>query len=189
MSIDLTRPQVASMGNHDALDGFVTCAELMMSSVEQPDLHAAQRDYAAMIERGALATSDPLGIGGLLVDAYRLACLQVDPSLVRALLSAAEVGLGRFIDGPELYAPPVHRLGFRELGLALGLAALTRMERTITVRFARHLALRDEIVAFWTRPEHRATRTWLEHQDINDVMLSTCLEPDGFLTLFGICDG
>ena len=28
MSIDLSRPLVASMGQHDPLDGFVTCAEL-----------------------------------------------------------------------------------------------------------------------------------------------------------------
>jgi hypothetical protein len=28
MSIDLSRPQVPSMGQHDPLDGYVTCAQL-----------------------------------------------------------------------------------------------------------------------------------------------------------------
>jgi hypothetical protein len=46
---------------------------------------------------------------------------------------------------------------------------------------ARHQPVRDELEAFWLRPEHRQIALWLEHQDINDVMLATCLVPEGYL--------
>ena len=32
-------------------------------------------------------------------------------------------------------------------------------------------------------PENRRAPSWVEHQDINDVMLATSLEPAGFLGL------
>jgi len=32
-------------------------------------------------------------------------------------------------------------------------------------------------------PEYRRSSTWIEHADINDVMLATSLVPDGFLVL------
>jgi hypothetical protein len=53
-------------------------------------------------------------------------------------------------------------------------------------RFAssRYAPLRAEIVSFWLRPEHRAMDSWKAHEDINDVMLVTALQPDGFLTLW-----
>ena len=40
-----------------------------------------------------------------------------------------------------------------------------------------------EIESFWLPPEHRRVRTWLDHEDINDVMLATSLVPEGFLVL------
>ena len=54
---------------------------------------------------------------------------------------------------PDLGSPADHRLAFRELGLA--------------------------IESFWLLPEHRQVRTWLDHEDINDVMLATSLVPEG----------
>lgn len=33
-------------------------------------------------------------------------------------------------------------------------------------------------------PDQRRTRPWIEHADINDVMLTTSLVPDGFVTLY-----
>ena len=50
-------------------------------------------------------------------------------------------------------------------------------------RFARYAQLRTELESFWRDPGHRRSRTWLEHADINDVMLATSLAPDGFLVL------
>jgi len=46
------------MGQHDPLDGFVTCAE-----VQRPrhDLSREMDDLAALLRGTALATDDPLG--------------------------------------------------------------------------------------------------------------------------------
>lgn len=41
----------------------------------------------------------------------------------------------------------------------------------------------DDIESFWRQPAHRYAATWSAHQDINAVMLATCLAPDGFLVL------
>jgi hypothetical protein len=38
-------------------------------------------------------------------------------------------------------------------------------------------------VSSWLDPEHQRLRAWLEHLDINDVMLATSLVPDGFLII------
>jgi hypothetical protein len=200
VSIDLSRPLVSSMGHHDPLDGFVTCKELEATAVALQakgarDLAAATEDFAGMLDPESLATSDPLGLGGLLVDAGRLAQLATSSALVSALLAAAVVGLRSFVAQPDLRAPARLRLAFRELGLAIGLASLATFQ---TEPFARKLdasgrgsleeleqyvPLRTEIEAFWLLPYHREVPTWSEHADINDVMLATSLAPDGFLSL------
>ena len=48
---------------------------------------------------------------------------------------------------------------------------------------SRYAPVRAEIESFWLPPEHRQVRTWLDHEDINDVMLATSLVPEGFLAL------
>jgi len=103
MSIDLSRPLVPSMGQHDALEGFVTCAQLRATAAELgggegPDLREALEGFASMLERAQLATADLLGIGGLLIDACRLAQVSdkggmEDGTLLRDLLDAALEGL------------------------------------------------------------------------------------------------
>ena len=211
MSIDLSRPLVASMGHHDPLDGFVTYAQLdatargMGAPASGPDLTYATADFAAMMEPGALATADPLGLGGLLVDAFRVeqlieegAVAKGDP-LLGSLLHAALVGLHQYLQEPDLRSPAHRRLAFRELGLAIGLAAVGFMDRNARQtpeRFAddpnvggrlaslmRYAPMRREIEVFWIQPEHRRADTWLEHEDINDVMLATSLAPEGFLLI------
>ena len=187
MSIDLSRPQVASMGQHDPLDGFVTCLELSATAAElgagRLNLGDATAAFASMIQPGSLATTDPLGIGGLLVDAYRLAQLVTQQrGLIDTLLAAAAIGLSRYAATADLGSRAAHRLAFRELGLAIGLEAASRIpEAAARAGIDRYLSLRDEIDGFWLQPEHRTTRTWMEHVDINDVMLVTSLLPDGFL--------
>jgi hypothetical protein len=131
-----------------------------------------------MIDPAGLATADPLGIGGLLVDAYRLHQLGREPALRDAILVAARAGLAHYDKRGEVRRPAVQRLAFRELGLAIGLAAVERME---VGDFARFMPLRDAIIELW--PAHREDPTYLEHQDINDVMLATSLLPNGFLDL------
>ena len=82
MSIDLTRPLVPSMGQHDPLDGYVTVRQLRAAAnglrhpVEGPDLDEAIRGFESMTDPSGLVSPDPLGIGGLLVDARRVALLK-----------------------------------------------------------------------------------------------------------------
>ena len=210
-SIDLSRPQVASMGHHDPLDGVVTCGQLDATAARVrppapgPRLATAAADFAAMLERRQLATADPLGLGGLLVDAYRVAQLTQqgawsrDDDLLETLLAAAAAGLQHYVRQPDLRSPAAHRLAFRECGLAIGLAAVERMQegarhdseggsvtagpRARLAELARYTRVGEEIASFWLIPEHRQERSWLDHEDINDVMLATTLLPEGFLVL------
>jgi hypothetical protein len=199
MSIDLSRPLVASMGQHDPLDGYVTTLELRTTAAAlgqhaPPDLAEESRQYAAMARRGDWATDDALGIGGLLVDAWRTQQLarqgaDVEPQLFERLLEAARSGLGLYAQGGDLQLPARYRLAFRELGLAIGLHAVERMEGAAPARRAQLEALREylplagAIEAFWLDPAQQRSGTWLEHQDINTVMLATSLAPDGCLDL------
>jgi hypothetical protein len=174
MSIDLSRPLVSSMGQHDPLDGYLTLAEL---GIAAPDL-------TAMFSAHDLATSDPLGLGGLLLDLSR--AQRLDPALVGPLLAAARAGLDELARSEELRAPARARLAFRELGLAIGLAALATLDerpldaaaRRDLAALRRHLPLRDTIIDFWIDPQHQRQPTWIEHRDINEVMLATSLIPD-----------
>jgi len=93
-------------------------------------------------------------------------------------MHAAATGLHLLSREQDLRAPASYRLGFRELGLAIGLAAAERIDDP---RLTPHLPLRSKIESFWLDPKNRATSTWLDHADINDVMLATSLVPDGFL--------
>jgi hypothetical protein len=202
LSIDLSRPLVASMGHHDPLDGHVTCTQLDATAAELhiaagPSLALASSDFATMIDREGLVTSDPLGLGGLLVDACRLAQLEpVNRDLIASLLTAASIGLHHYVSEPDLRAPAHARLAFRELGLAIGLAGFSMLGDGIVRRLeahplaraslgelVRYVPLRNEIESFWLRAEHRRTSTWSEHADINDVMLATSLAPEGYLGL------
>ncbi len=206
MSIDLTYPLVSSMGQHDPLDGLITYLQIQEAAVKAYDGQPGglQDEIADMTEmcRGMnWATDDPLGLGGLLSDAYLLAGLMershVPPAgLLGTLLDAALQGLGVFRQqqGLELQAP--ERLPFRELGLSIGLRAVERLARLaerhgpifgeddISARIkglAPYQPMADGIERFWLAPENQEADTWIEHRDINTVMLATSLCPDGFL--------
>ena len=206
MSIDLTRALVPSMGQHDPLDGYISNLQLRATAAALPqpaagpNLEDETRQYATMLERGELATADPLGLGGLLIDAYRMQQLtqqgaRPDAQLLSRLLDAALTGLQHYAQGGELQLPAKHRLAFRELGLAIGLHAVERMHqaaghesehaatRPQLQALMQYLPLRDEIEAIWRNPKQQRAATWIEHQDINEVMLATSLAPDGFLVL------
>jgi hypothetical protein len=208
MSIDLTHPLVPSMGQHDPIDGYITALQLrataagLPQSIAGPDLEQASRRFADMTNVSNLASPDPLGIGGLLVDAYRLVQLidlgeLSDEDLLEHLLSAALAGLEYYARSGELRAPAEYRLAFRELGLAIGLHAVDHMwqsaaENRTAVNpgirlkleaLMRYVPLGEEIESFWRNPAHQDISTWAEHRDINEVMLATRLAPDGFLVL------
>ncbi|MBW2467126.1 MAG: hypothetical protein JRF02_07485, partial [Deltaproteobacteria bacterium] len=142
MSIDLSRPQVSAMGHHDPLDGLLTCLEIRESAAGLPeidttDLDTEINDLAGMCLGVNWTTPDPLGLGGLLADAWRLAQLQVTaneiplPGLLQDILDAAMVGLSIYMRDNSLHLPASHRLAFRELGLAIGLQAVKRTKTLV----------------------------------------------------------
>ncbi len=202
MSVDLSRPLVASMGQHDALDGYVAALELRATrealGASGPVLSDVISGFHSMIDVDRLETADPLGIGGLLIDASRLSQIArerslEDVALPAELLESALVGLEELADRAETDLPAEHRLAFRELGVAIGLraaasihgptepgSASSEREHAALERLGRLHAMGSRIVAFWRDPGHQTARSWLEHRDINEVMLATALTPDGF---------
>ncbi|MDH3201698.1 MAG: hypothetical protein OEM15_12465 [Myxococcales bacterium] len=212
MSTDLSRPLVPSMGHHDPLDGFITCVQLQTtkssssSKPTEPSLKEAVASFAAMIEGRDWATADPLGLGGLLSDASRVAQLMrlgasAGGDLLEALLVAALQGLSHYARENDSRLPASRRLAFRELGLAIGLSAVEVIKKETETQhrqFSRsaevqeriealtpYVTLGSKITSFWLDPEHREIRTWSEHRDINEVMLATSLVPAAFLVLRG----
>ena len=137
-----------------------------------------------MLAESELATADPLGLGVLLADAYRLARLvergeaRAD-ALVARMVLAANQGLRAWTRLGETRVPAPERLAFRELGLAIGLAAVPRSPQLAPLE--RYAPLGDELRSFWHEPAHRANPIWTGHRDINEVMLATALLPDGYL--------
>lgn len=194
-SIDLSRALVPSMGQHDPLDGFITCVQLradMEPGAGGPDLAGALAGFGKMIEGGNWATADALGLGGLLADALRVEQLVErgalpGDALVRTLLGAARDGLRLYAQLGELEEPASRRLAFRELGLSIGVHAAERMagrdlsaaSRALLAELGPFLPQAEAIESFWLR--RRGETGWAEHQDINDVMLATSLAPGGFL--------
>jgi hypothetical protein len=209
MSMDLSYPLVASMGLHDPLDGLVTYSQLRATAAEDPeqsavDLSAEIADMAGMCEGKNWATDDPLGIGGLLSDAFRVAQLMenghfTETGLLGMLLDASLAGIEAFAGEDSLRLPADYRLAFRELGLSIGLGAvemllglIERNERTygkehdpkaLMKALKQHVALAEVINRFWLQPECQEAKSWVAHRDINMVMLATSLSPEGFLTL------
>jgi hypothetical protein len=210
MSIDLSYPLVPSMGHHDPLDGFITYNQLeAMRAKDQDrsattDLEAEIDDMWAICEGKEWATDDPLGLGGLLSDALRVYQLVVGGSfrqtdLVGILLDASLSGMASFARQSHLARPAEYRLPFREFGLTIGLGAGERLSQlfegdqglfddvdalsVLIEALSHYLPLRERIETFWLEPKNQGSRTWIEHRDINMVMLATSLAPDGYLIL------
>lgn len=144
MSIDLSRPLVTASGQHDAVEARVVSEVLG----EQPDF------LPEIVED--LTTTDPLGLGSLLMNASLL----TEGPLKQRLLQAAERGLAYYQPQLEAHRSGRGRLAFRELGLAIGLG---------------RQPLGRQITDFWTQPRRHGEQSWLEHQDINEVMLASAL--------------
>jgi len=210
MSIDLTYPLVLSMGQHDPLDGFVTYSELQAAATknfEETSLPSLQREIAEMTKicQGIrLATDDPLGIGGLLFDASRIAQLMMkgglrSSNLLETVENSALLGMEAFSKGEILGYPARYRLAFRELGLAIGLSAVENLLRWIeenpdlfsqkgslprqVEELIEYVPLRERIEQFWIDDMNRQASTWMEHCEINIVMLATSLAPSRFLMI------
>jgi hypothetical protein len=209
MSIDLLYPLVQSMGHHDPLDGFITYNQLQATAARDsgkltPDLNAEIAEMADICKGKNWATDDPLGIGGLLGDACKLVQLIINENfeqtgLVGDLLDFSLLGLESYARSNSLELPADYRLAFRELGLAIGLRAVEKMQGLIgenrdlfNKKYRLHLRIEPlmryshlsaVIEKFWLDRKNREVSSWTEHHDINMVMLATSLAPDGYLTL------
>jgi hypothetical protein len=209
MSTDLSRPLVPSMGQHDPLDGYVTYLELQAMNGEKvtgagSDLSTEIADMADICQGMTLVTDDPLGIGGLLFDATRVGQLMardvaVPSPLLGSVLNASLLGLDAFARSGTLQQRAEYRLAFRELGLSIGLHGVTVLERALREHplgftepgkhfgiiedLARFVDLAGRIEQFWQDPAHQKTGTWIEHREINRVMLATSLAPNTFLSV------
>lgn len=211
MSIDLSRPLVPAMGQHDPLDGLIAYSQLQGDARMEPmtprqlDLDQEIEELAAICKGKSWASDDPLGIGGLLCNAWQMAQM-IDRDIFRqselleSVLIAGAEGVDRYATGNSLMVPASYRLAFRELGLAIGIHATTRLKSLLLERgsslpanyvtlmphvesIMRHQALAETIENFWLAESSRTTPGWSEHRDINMVMLATTLAPEGFLSL------
>jgi hypothetical protein len=210
MSIDLSYPLILAMGQHDPIDGLVTYNELQAAGGGDfarqvwPGLSAGIADMSRTCQGEKWDTDDPLGIGGLLTDAWRIAQLVMmggfnDQVLLETILDSAQLGLRSFAGDNPLKYRSRQRLAFRELGLAIGLKAVEKLQRSIEESphlFARVGSLQRivEVIAgyqplgeiidrFWMDEKNRDCSSWMEHQEINMVMLATSLDPDVFLQI------
>jgi len=210
MSVDLSRPLVDSMGQHDPLDGLISYQQLEATAKQFPErsselsLKTEIDEMVAMCAGQNWATEDALGIGGLLSDAFKLAQLidvhQLHESArLEALLREIEYSLRAFATHRQLNLPAEYRLAFRELGLSIGLHAITRMQKlveqssahftnanqltTLLTNLSRFHHIHEFIENFWSDPGHQSAKSWQEHADINNVMLATSLAPEGYLKL------
>ena len=202
MSIDLGRVLVPSMGQHDPLDALISYLELQAEA--KAPTGPAGRDILgreisecrALCDDAQWETEDALGIGALLTGASRLAMMirrhdVPELALMARVVAAARISLDAYTTG-ELYSAPARsRLAFRELGLAIGLHAVERIDAPHSfgqmisdslAAISAHGVLATDIDAFWSAPGQRRTTSWQAHCDINDVMLATSLMPDGNFT-------
>ena len=210
MSIDLTYPLVPSMGQHDPLDGFVTYSELHAAAIRNfeesslPNLQLEIAEMAKICQGIRLATDDPLGIGGLLFDASRIAQLMMkgglrNSNLLENVVNSAMLEMEAFSKGETLGYPAEYRLAFRELGLSIGLSAVENLLRWIeenpdlfsqngslqrrVEELMEYVPLKERIEQFWIDDKNRQASTWIEHREINMVMLTTSLAPSRFLMI------
>jgi hypothetical protein len=106
MSTDLSRPLTFAMGLRDALDGLITFLEVQhvisKTHAKSSDgaLTAASASISNLCRSRDWGTSDPLGIGGLLFDACRLAQLPQwhdDDGLLETIENAYDNGVRAFV--------------------------------------------------------------------------------------------
>lgn len=212
MSTDLSRPTVPSMGQLDPLDGLVTFGRLQSARCDDGiDLGGAITELHGMCDGiDCWATTDPLGIGGLLTDAGGLVEMMAAghrglDGLLDRILTDLERSLEALAVDGSLALPIDSRLAFRELGLAIGLRSLDSTRAVISAnrerfgrpraaagvierlaRLSRFSPLAERIEATWLAPAAQRVRSWTAHEDINAVMLATCLVPGVYLLPAGV---
>lgn len=186
MSVDLSYPQVVSMGAHDPLDGYLAALACKMSTSDNYDFTDYLKHLETLCRGRNWQTADPLGLGGLLLNIIRAAELDRHTTLPPAvrpqkLLSEAGSGLEHVTGQANLIAAGRFRLAFRECGLSLGLRVIDHYENQLMEnyppidRISQSLPLAERIEAFWSQSNNREQASYLEHRNINDVSLSSSL--------------
>lgn len=208
MSVDLRRSLVPSVGQHDPLDGLVTCRELQLAARRfpqqtLPDLEREITELSTMCRDRDFSTNDTLGIGSMLSDACRIGELVIkdgfqDLRLFQQMVHDALLSLEN-LGGGFLGQQAKYRLAFRELGLSIGLKGVMRLARLVEeypdVRGGEvaswlqpslesmlwFLKMPEKIERFWIEEMRKGSEHWRGHGDINMVMLATSLAPEQFL--------
>ena len=197
LSIDLSRPLVASMGQHDPLDGLVTYAQLeatarrVRAEPRRRDRGLRRDDRAERTRHGRPARDRrPAGrrVSGCAAGAAGRATLRPGRGAARR---GARRTAALSWSSPTCACPrhTVWRSASsasrsdspRSSGTSGAQARRRRARGSISCRDTCRCG--REIEAFWLQPEHRGVDSWLEHANINDVMLATSLQPEGFLAL------
>jgi hypothetical protein len=188
MSTDLSRPLVKSMGAHDPMEGLIYALTILERVPEKASqLQPIIKDLTDCCQGLDWSTTDPLGLGGLLLNIARLADLHVKNVDVPACIRPKKVftdslhGLEAY---RQIYNRHLHarqRLAFRECGLSLGLRVLMgfkekALKADLNVdKLNEFVFLADEIEEFWMNPQNQNSLTWTEHLNINAVTLAASL--------------
>ena len=183
MDTALSRPLVPSMGHHDPLEGILCGLSIKNALLEEDQkLDALIQKFKFMCEGKSWTTHDPLGIGGLLLNAVRVAELEAEGVVLPASVKAKKLYKEsldslRGLHGFGKDDNPNRRLAFRECGLSLGLRVIKGFKNDIfstssAEGFEQFFPLASEIEEFWFNSKNRQASTWTDHLDINTVSLA-----------------
>lgn len=187
MSTDLSRPLVTGMGGHDPLEGLVCAAAVKEAIPEKAtDLEPITLKFFTMCKNQHWATTDSLGIGGLLLNTLKAASLDgtnhLPPSSTPdRLLEESVNSLEGYKRSNETGFDASRRLAFRECGLSLGLRSLWGVREELSLKglplekLKDYLYLAGEIENFWNEIPHQHVSSWIDHLNINAVSLAASM--------------
>ena len=186
MSVDLSYPQVTSMGAHDPLDGYLTALECSIMATDETDLSDYLETLEVVCSGKNWMTTDPLGLGGLLLNTVRSAELNRHTKLPesirpRKLFEDTVQGLDKWEFQTSLSSSAKYRLAFRECGLSLGLRVADAYRDSFAHdnldihRLDDKQNIANDIELFWGDSDNRKQPVYLDHQNINHVSLASSL--------------
>ena len=187
MSTDLSRPLVRSMGAHDPLEGLIySYSVLDLVEPTEKDL-SLQKKFEALCKNLDWKTSDPLGLGGLMLNtvrAYKLSKVNITlPESISAkkLLSDSLDSLRLMEKRHHADLPANQRLAFRDCGCSLGFHVMENYYTElmgISHEVEDMLHYKEYIHAldmFWLNPKNQEATSWQDHAHINTVTLAASL--------------
>ena len=186
MSIDLCYPQVLAMGAHDPLDGYLSARSCQLVSPDHFDFSRYLKNLEDLCAGKNWQTTDPLGLGGLLLNTVRAARLSRHTTLPESvrpekLFRDVLTGLDAYDHHRKPDIPAAYRLAFRECGLSLGLRVadghrdILASSNVDDKKLDRWMYLTEETERFWSDPDNRADPAYRDHLTINHVSLASSL--------------